>query len=151
MNISLRNRTGLRLALGTSLALAAGCDDTDNPEFTPAPIPPHTTPGMATLQGRVLTLDQRPIADASVTVLETLARATTDAEGRWQLAIAPRTTIALRGEAPGFGPTLRGALAVLEGHSSAGVDLALATAARMEELRTLGKQPAGSGARSQFA
>jgi hypothetical protein len=132
-------------AVEAFLLAAAGCQggEVTHPPSDP-PMRPTVEPGMATLQGRVLDLDGRPIAGATVSVLqapasEDVRTATSSATGTWELTIPGDWTVTLKAEAGAtFAPTLSNAVAVPKDGTSAELDLLMVTPAQVDQLNMMG-------------
>jgi hypothetical protein len=120
-----------------------GCQADDTPEPTPStpPTVPKVEAGMATIEGRVLSMANAPIVGATVTAIESGASTMTDGDGHWSLTILGDSTVTFAAEMAGFAKTLSGTLQVAKGGASNDLDLRMVETERMDHLAMLGGRP----------
>jgi hypothetical protein len=112
---------------------------------------PTLNPGMAMLEGRVADTDGAPLAEATVTVLDSaygaeMATTTTGSDGRFMLSLLARTTITLRAEATGYARGYVGSFEIERDATSRDLELFLIPTARLEQLNSgAGDQAAQAG------
>jgi hypothetical protein len=122
--------------------VGAGCGEEAMDPPSDVPMTPMLNPGMATVSGRVLDGARQPIANATVSVIDTPFGDTprtikTGADGTWQLTVFGQTTVTLRAEATGYAPTLSNSFTVPKGQTSTELDLMMVTPAKIDQLSAI--------------
>lgn len=133
-----------QLALAAAAVVAAAaCDPLEGSQVLDGRVPsvPRLAPGRATLGGRVISMDGLGVPGAQVTVIETGALATTEADGAFRLGIPADSTLTLRVTAGGHAPSRTEPVLVAADSSVSDLDVLLLPAAKLAEYNQMAGRP----------
>jgi Carboxypeptidase regulatory-like domain len=143
--MSMRTKGFLQIIAATCLMapVAVGCGDQRSPGTLPVtavnpPAMPMPVVGQAMVAGRVVGVDGRGIAGATILIAETDATTTSDADGAYQLSVPSDSTVTLVATGAGLASTFRESVIVASQAVVTGFDFLLLLPDKVTAINALG-------------